>query len=69
MLNPIIKSLIIKPIQKLTSSYRRQSMRDIQDEIFRKMSVDGKLSLLDEFFRFGKELQNLNDRKREQIKR
>jgi len=58
MLKLVIKSVKIKKRKRIN-----------QDEIFRKMSVDEKLPLLDEFFRFGKELQNLNDRKREQIKR
>ena len=62
----------IKPVQKLASTFRRQSLLErrgmevIQDEIFKKMSVDQKLSLLDEFFKFGKELQNLNNRKLKQ---
>ncbi len=43
----------------------KKSVRDIQDEIFRKMSVDKKLSLLDEFFRLGKELQKLNNRRKQ----
>ncbi|MEK9150659.1 MAG: hypothetical protein AAB411_01035 [Patescibacteria group bacterium] len=41
-----------------------KSAHDLQDEIFKKMPIDKKLSLLDEFFKFGKELQNLNNRKK-----
>jgi len=39
------------------------SAQKIQDEIFRKMSADKKLSLLDGFFKFGKKLQSLNNRR------
>lgn len=46
--------------QKIKSKKKSLSVQDIQDEIFRKMSVKEKLSLLDKFFKFGKELQNLN---------
>lgn len=42
----------------------RDRSNNSQNEIFKKMSADKKLSLLDEFFKFGKELQNLNDRKK-----
>jgi len=46
----------------------QKSIQDIQDESFIIMSIEGKLSLLDDFFRFGKELQNLNNRKKVDFK-
>lgn len=42
---------------------KQKSIQDIQNEIFRKMSMDKKLSLLNDFFEFGKKLQNLNNRR------
>lgn len=50
-------------IQDSISGKMLVSAEDIQDEIFRKMPVEKKLSLLDEFFRFGKKLQSLNDKR------
>lgn len=44
---------------------KQKSAQEIQDEIFRKMSVKEKLRMLDEFFRFGKKLQSLNDRRKD----
>ncbi len=35
----------------------------IQDDIFRKMTVEKKVKLTCDFFRFGKKLAQLNDRK------
>jgi len=35
----------------------------IQDEIFKKMSATEKIKLVSSFFRFGKKLNKLNDRK------
>jgi hypothetical protein len=35
----------------------------IQDEIFKKMTAEQKIKLVNSFFRFGKKLNNLNDRK------
>ena len=35
----------------------------IQDKIFKKMSAGEKIKLVSSFFRFGKKLSNLNDRK------
>jgi len=46
----------------------QKSIQDIQDESFIIMSIEEKLSLLDDFFRFGKELQNLNNRKKVDFK-
>jgi hypothetical protein len=40
-----------------------QRAQEIQDEIFRKMTVEEKLRLVDSFFRFGKKLKQLNDRR------
>lgn len=37
--------------------------QEIQDEIFRKMTADEKIKLVGSFFRFGKKLSKLNDRK------
>ena len=37
--------------------------QEIQDEIFKKMTADEKLGLLDSFLKFGKKLSRLNDRK------
>jgi hypothetical protein len=36
---------------------------EIQDEIFRKMTAEEKIRLVSSFFRFGKKLNNLNDRR------
>lgn len=41
----------------------KKSVQDLQDEVFKKMTFEEKLSLLDSFFKFGKELQNLNDKR------
>ena len=55
----------IKLSEKIfTDEIEQKSVQNIQDEIFRKMPFEKKLSLLDVFFRLGKELQILNDRKR-----
>ncbi len=35
----------------------------IQDEIFKKMTSEKKIKLTCDFFRFGKKLSQLNDRK------
>ncbi|MCX6796888.1 MAG: hypothetical protein NTX98_00200 [Candidatus Doudnabacteria bacterium] len=35
----------------------------IQDEIFKKMTAGEKVKLVSSFFRFGKKLSKLNDRK------
>ncbi|MEK7593132.1 MAG: hypothetical protein AAB464_00215 [Patescibacteria group bacterium] len=43
---------------------KKKSIQDLQDEGFKKMSAEEKLSLLDDFFKLGKELQKLNDRKK-----
>ncbi len=37
--------------------------QEIQDEIFRKMTAEQKIRLVGSFFRFGKKLSELNDRK------
>ena len=37
--------------------------QEIQDEIFRNMSAEKKIKLTSCFFRFGKKLNKLNDRK------
>jgi hypothetical protein len=37
--------------------------QEIQDEIFKKMTAEEKLRMVDSFFRFGKKLSALNDRK------
>lgn len=37
--------------------------QEIQDEIFKKMTATEKLKMADSFFRFGKKLSQLNDRK------
>lgn len=37
--------------------------QEIQDKIFRKMTADEKIKLVSSFFRFGKKLNKLNDRK------
>jgi hypothetical protein len=46
-------------MQKLTP----QLAQKIQDDIFKKMSAQQKIKLLSSFFRFGKKLSKLNDRK------
>jgi hypothetical protein len=35
----------------------------VQDDIFRKMTAEEKIKLVSSFFRFGKKLSSLNDRK------
>lgn len=37
--------------------------QEIQDEIFKKMTASQKIKLVSSFFRFGKMLSKLNDRK------
>lgn len=37
--------------------------QEIQDEIFKKMTAEEKLKMVDSFFRFGKKLSQLNDRR------
>lgn len=37
--------------------------QEIQDEIFKKMTAERKIKLVSSFFRFGKKLNKLNDRK------
>ena len=37
--------------------------QEMQDDIFKKMSAQHKIKLLSSFFRFGKKLSKLNDRK------
>lgn len=37
--------------------------KKIQDEIFKKMTSEKKIKLTCDFFRFGKKLNQLNDRK------
>ena len=36
----------------------------IQDDIFRKMTADKKIKLVNSFFEFGKKLNNLNGNRR-----
>jgi hypothetical protein len=43
---------------------KQKSIQEIQDDIFKKMSVDKKLLLLDDFFKFSRKLQNLNNRRK-----
>jgi hypothetical protein len=53
---------MVKKKNKLKKSVPLQvSIQDMQDEIFKKMPIKKKLSLLDDFFRFGKKLQQLNN--------
>ena len=42
----------------------RNSIDSFQDEIFKKMPIRKKLALLDQFFKFAKTLQGLNNRKK-----
>jgi hypothetical protein len=42
-----------------TAKNNRKSAQEIQDKIFRKMSVEKKLEMLDGFFRFAKELNSI----------
>ncbi|MFH1968602.1 MAG: hypothetical protein ABIJ84_04405 [bacterium] len=37
--------------------------QEIQDEIFKKMTASQKIKLVSSFFRFGKKLNKLNDRR------
>jgi len=37
--------------------------QEIQDEIFKKMTAEEKIKLVSSFFRFGKKLSGLNNRK------
>jgi hypothetical protein len=37
--------------------------QEIQDEIFKKMTAEQKIKLVSSFFRFGKKLNKLNDRR------
>lgn len=53
---------------KKINQNREKAAQNTQDEIFRKMTVEKKLSLLNEFFRAGRDLQKLNDRRRRIIK-
>lgn len=46
-------------MEKLTP----KKAQEIQDEIFRRMTAEEKLKLLDSFFEFGKKLSQLNDRR------
>lgn len=41
----------------------KKSVQEMQNNLFKKMSAERKLEILDSFYKFGKELQNLNDRK------
>lgn len=49
--------------KKIFEADTKKSIQDLQDEVFKNMTIEEKLSLLDSFFKFGKELQNLNDKK------
>jgi hypothetical protein len=40
-----------------------EKAQKIQDEIFKKMTANQKIKLVNSFFRFGKKLKQLNDRK------
>lgn len=55
-------------LMKKINQNREKAAQNTQDEIFRKMTVEKKLSLLNEFFRAGRDLQKLNDRRRRIIK-
>lgn len=46
------------------SKFKKKSAQQIQDEIFKKMPVEKKLILLDQFYKFGQQLQKLNNKKR-----
>lgn len=48
----------------LKKNIEKKSIQDLQDEVFRKMFFEKKMSILDSFFKLGKELQSLNDRKK-----
>lgn len=37
--------------------------QETQDEIFKKMTAEEKIKLVSSFFRFGKKLNSLNDRR------
>lgn len=47
---------------------REKMAQDMQDSIFRKMPIEKKLLMLNNFFKIGTDLQKLNDRKRKIIK-
>lgn len=40
-----------------------EKAQKIQDEIFKKITAQKKIKLVSSFFRFGKKLKQLNDRK------
>lgn len=39
-----------------------QKAKEIQDEIYKKMTASQKMKLVNQFFEFGKKLNKLNDR-------
>jgi len=41
-----------------------RTAEQIQDDIFKKMTAEKKIKLTCDFFRFGKKLNRLNDRKK-----
>ena len=51
--NKIMKKEVLTP----------KKAQEIQDEIFKRMSATEKIKLVSSFFRFGKKLSELNDRK------
>lgn len=62
---------ITDTFNKSQKSYQKRKHQNnkkiqiLQDEIFKKMTTEKKLFLLDQFFRFGQKLQSLNDRRKE----
>ena len=55
------QSLIKKKMKKTILTPKLAE--EIQDEIFKKMTATEKIKLVSSFFRFGKKLSKLNDRK------
>ena len=41
----------------------KPNIQKIQDDMFKKMTAERKIQLVDQFFKLGKTLQALNDRK------
>lgn len=48
----------------LINKKKQPSIQEIQDGIFKEMAFEEKLSLLDDFFKLGRKLQNLNNRRK-----
>lgn len=51
-------------LAKKINNSQESVVQKMQDEIYKKMTAQQKVKLVSEFFRFGKKLNALNDRRK-----